>query len=73
MSSVHLNRTHYSPYWLAVYDNSDRGFRDLSADEGVKRIEALLARRKGKLAPSLKQVWVWDSSGLIKRVLPHDS
>jgi hypothetical protein len=62
-------RTDYPPYWLVIYDNSNRAFRDLPRDEGARRIRQIIDRRRDRLPPNLQQVWVWDSSGLIIRVV----
>jgi hypothetical protein len=61
-------RTDYPPYWLVIYDNSNRAFRNLPKDEGARRIQHLIDRRRDRLPPNLQQVWVWDSSGFIGRV-----
>jgi hypothetical protein len=61
-------RTDYPPYWLVVYDNTSRAFRDLPRDEGARRIRDLIDGRRARLPPNLQQVWVWDSSGFIRRV-----
>lgn len=61
-------RTDYPPYWLVVYDNSSRAFRDLPRDEGARRARDIIDRRSDRLPPNLQQVWVWDSSGFIRRV-----
>ena len=61
-------RTKYPQYWLIIYDNSSRAFRNLPWNEGATRIQGLIDRQKRRLPPNLQQVWVWDSSGFIKRV-----
>ncbi len=61
-------RTDYPLYWLVIYDNSSRAFRDLPRDEGARRTQDIIARRSDRLPPNLQQVWVWDSSGFIRRV-----
>ncbi len=61
-------RTDYPPYWMVIYDNSSRAFRDLPRDEGARRIQDLIDRRRDRLPPNLQQVWVWDSAGFIRRV-----
>lgn len=63
-------RNAYQPYWLVIYDN-EHGVQHPNHNQLANRIRDLLQTRaaSGSLPASLKQVWAFDSHGVV-RVFP---